>query len=60
MLVEVDSEEKDGGRAKVEAFVQNDPYVQNKLVDNWSVKEFALKGARMEFDRLASEFVLRS
>ena len=53
MMVEVDSSEKDGGRSQVESFVTNDPYVKNKLVKSYSVKEFALKGASTDFDRLA-------
>ena len=59
-MVEVDSVEDDGGIAEVESFVKSDPYVKNNLVKDWNIKEFALKGAITDFDRLAQKFVLRS
>lgn len=59
-LIECDSEKEDGGISDVQKFIMSDPYVQNKIVNSYSVKEFALKGAITDFDRLSAKFVLRS
>jgi hypothetical protein len=40
--------------------VKNDPYVTKGLVTDYSIREFALKGATTDFDRLSAKFVLRS
>ena len=53
-------QDDDGGFSIVENFVKSDPYVKNKLVENYSIREFALKGATTDFDRLSDKFVIRS
>lgn len=46
----------------MEQFVRDDPYVKNKLVSEYRVKEFdgATVQSRKRFDRLATEFMFRS
>ena len=53
-------QDDDGGFSMVENFVKNDPYVKNKLVEKYQIREFALKGATSDFDRLSEKFVIRS
>lgn len=53
IFVEKDTEAEDGGLKQIQEFVQNDPYVKNKLVTDYTIREFALKGSMTEFDRLA-------
>jgi hypothetical protein len=59
-MLECDTTEDDGGFSQIENFVKNDPYVVNNLVENYNIKEFALKGASTDFDRLSDKFVVRS
>ena len=60
LLIEIDSTAEDGGFSRIENFVKSDPYVKHKLVDNYTIREFALKASSTEFVRLSSKFVLRS
>jgi uncharacterized protein YciI len=60
IIVEKDTTAEDGGFKQVEEFVKNDPYVKNKLVTDYTIREFAMKGSLTEFDRLAQKFVIRS
>ena len=60
MLIEIDSQDEDGGFSKIEKFVKDDPYVKHQLVENYTIREFALKASSTEFDRLSSKFVLRA
>ena len=60
LMLECDTTQEDGGFSQVENFVKNDPYVQNNLVSNYNIREFALKGASTDFDRLSDKFVVRS
>ena len=53
IFVEVDSSNEDGGMSEVKSFVQNDPYVKNKLVKSYEIREFALKSSTTDFDRLS-------
>ena len=53
MIIMQDTEAEDGGASEVQKFVQNDPYVKHKLVTNYSIHEFDLKGASTDFDRLS-------
>lgn len=52
MLIETDDNRD---RASIEQFVESDPYVKNKLVSKWSVKEFdgATIECKRKFDRVA-------
>ena len=59
-IFEVDTEAEDGGFSRVEKFVAEDPYVKKNLVEKYSIREFAMKAASTDFDRLSSKFVLRS
>lgn len=59
-LIECDTEKEDGGISDVQSFILNDPYIKNDIVSSYSVREFALKGATTDFDRLSAKFVLRS
>ena len=54
--------ETEGDKSAVEAFVKNDPYVLNKLVASYAIKEFdgSTVETRKRFERIASEFVYRS
>lgn len=53
--------ETEGDKATVENFVNSDPYIKNKLVSGYAIKEF--DGATVEmkrrFDRIAGDFVFR-
>jgi uncharacterized protein YciI len=60
LMLECDVEAEDGGFKQIENFVTNDPYVQNKLVKSYNIREFALKGAVSDFDRLSEKYVVRS
>ena len=62
MLLEHDDQTNsdDGGLSKIQNFVTNDPFVKNKLVSEYSIREFKLNGATTEFDRLAKKYVQRS
>jgi uncharacterized protein YciI len=53
LLIEQETQEDDGGLSKVQTFVDQDPYVKKGLVSNYSIREFALKGATTDFDRLS-------
>lgn len=59
-MIETDTQSEDGGFDKIKKFVEEDPYVKNDLVTNYEIREFALKGATTDFDRLSSRFILRS
>ena len=59
-MLECDTEAEDGGFKQIENFVNNDPYVQNQIVKSYNIREFALKGASTDFDRLSDKFVVRS
>ena len=54
--------ETEGDKSIVEQFVKDDPYVKNKIVAKYEIKEFdgATVQSRKQFDRLASEFMFRS
>jgi hypothetical protein len=49
-------------KQQVESVIQNDPYVKNKIVSKWSVKEFegTTVETRRKFDRIAGDFTFRS
>lgn len=59
-MIETETKAEDGGFERIKKFVEQDPYVKNKLVSNYEIREFALKGATSDFDRLSSKFILRS
>ena len=54
--------ETEGDRPAVEAFVQNDPYVKNKLVSGYAIKEFdgSTVETKRRFERICGDFVFRS
>jgi uncharacterized protein YciI len=60
IIVEQETQAEDGGLSRVQAFVDSDPYVKKGLVSNYSIREFALKGATTDFDRLSARYVVRS
>ena len=41
-------------------FVKNDPYVKNKLVEDFKVKEFAMTDSIKDFERISQDFMLRN
>ena len=43
----------------VESMVKSDPYVKNKIVDDYSIKEFDMK-IKKRFERLSGDFLYRS
>jgi uncharacterized protein YciI len=53
MILETEQEKQ-----QVESVIQNDPYVKNKIVAKWSVKEFegTTVETRRKFDRIAGDF----
>jgi uncharacterized protein YciI len=51
--------ETESDKDSIEKFVQNDPYVKNKLVTKYEIKEFEIE-SRRKFDRIAGEFAYRS
>jgi len=51
--------ETEGDQSTIENFVSNDPYVKNKLVTKYEVKEFEMT-SKKRFDRLSGEFLMRS
>ena len=57
MILETEQEKQ-----QVESVIQNDPYVKNKIVSKWSVKEFegTTVETRRKFDRIAGDFTFRS
>ena len=57
MILETDQE-----KSQVESVIQNDPYIKNKLVSKWTVKEFdgATIESKRKFDRIAGDFSFRS
>lgn len=54
--------ETEGDHSTVENFVNSDPYIKNKLVAGYAIKEFDGSTIEMKrrFDRLASDFVFRN
>ena len=54
--------ETEGDRSHVEKFISSDPYVKNKIVTQYKIKEFdgATIQSKKQFDRLSSEFMFRS
>jgi uncharacterized protein YciI len=54
--------ETEQNKADVESVIQNDPYIKNKIVSKWSVKEFdgATIESKRKFDRIAGDFTFRS
>ena len=54
--------ETEGDKSTIEGFVQRDPYVKNKLVSSYAIKEFDIETVEMKrrFDRISSEFTFRS
>ena len=57
MILETEQEKQ-----QVESVIQNDPYVKNKIVSKWSVKEFegTTVETRRKLDRIAGDFTFRS
>lgn len=57
MLLETEQSKSD-----VESAIQSDPYVKNKIVSKWSVKEFdgTTIETKRKFDRIAGDFTFRS
>ncbi len=51
--------ETEGDKSLIEKHVNNDPYIQNKLVTDYEIKEFDIT-AKKRFDRMAGEFLMRS
>ena len=47
-------------REAVKNFVNSDPYVQNKLVEDFEIKEFALTDTSKDFERISSDFLVRN
>ena len=60
MIIEHETREEDGGFEQVKKFVDNDPYVKKEIVESYTIREFELRGAITEFDRLSRRYVLRS
>ena len=54
--------ETEQNKSDVESVIQNDPYIKNKIVSKWSVKEFdgATVETKRKFDRIAGDFTFRS
>ena len=54
--------ETEGDKATVETFVKNDPYLKNKLVSGYAIKEFDGSTIEMKkrFDRLSTDFMFKS
>ena len=54
--------ETEQNKSDVESVIQNDPYIKNKLVSKWSVKEFdgPTIETKRKFDRIAGDFTFRS
>lgn len=51
--------ETEGDRTEIEKFVENDPYVKNKIVAKYDIMEFEIETKR-RFDRMAADFAYRS
>ena len=51
--------ETEGDKTNIEEFVKNDPYVKNKLVSKYEIKEFEIECSK-RFERISSEFTYRS
>ena len=51
--------ETEGDKASVEQFVNNDPYVKNKLVTSYEIKEFDITISK-RFERISGDFLLRT
>lgn len=49
----VQSEATEDPKGKVEAFVKSDPYVQNNIVADYRVREFAITDQSKEFERFS-------
>jgi uncharacterized protein YciI len=44
--------ETEGDQSHIEAFAKNDPYVKNKIVEKYSIKEFDIT-IKKRFDRVS-------
>ena len=53
------SEDKNPRQA-VKNFVNSDPYVKNKLVEDFVIKEFAMTDKVKDFDRISNDFLVRN
>ncbi len=51
--------ETEGERQEIENFVANDPYVKNKLVKSFEIKEFDIT-TKKQFERMSGDFLVRS
>lgn len=51
--------ETEGDKSDIEKFVQSDPYVKNKIVSKYEIKEFEIESKR-KFDRMSLDFAYRS
>jgi hypothetical protein len=44
----------------IENFVKSDPYVTQKIVENYEIKEFAMTEKSKDFERLSLGYLMRS
>lgn len=54
--------ETEADRQHIDSFVKNDPYVKNKIVSEYRVKEFDIASVEMKrrFDSMTRDFSFRS
>ena len=52
--------EDENPRKAVQNFVLNDPYVKNKLVEDFKIKEFAMTDSTKDFEKISLDFLVRN
>ena len=54
--------ETEGDKKSVESFVESDPYIKNKIVSSYAIKEFdgSTVETKRRFERISGDFVYRS
>ena len=53
IIVQLETEGENDGKEDIQEFVDKDPYVKNNLVTDYTIREFNLRGASTDFDRLS-------
>ena len=52
--------EDENPRKAVSEFVKHDPYVKNNIVEDYTIKEFAMTDKFKDFERISDDFLLRN